>query len=245
MTRKILLVKMGAAPSGVKAKCGDFEDWIRAAGDLSKDETSVTDFVQENQPPNLDSLLGAIVAGSVSMVSEDNDNVRRLCSWVRELIKNRVPTLGICYGHQLMARALGGSVFRNPMGREIGLVEVKLSSAGLADPLFAGLGSTLRVCASHMESVALPPEGAIVLAENEQDEFQAMRMADRAWGVQFHPEINSATMKAIIDDRTEALQTEGFNLSLLRTRLVDSADGVRLLRNFVRLCRDVDAARGS
>lgn len=110
--------------------------------------------------------------------------------WVLEL---RRPFLGVCLGHQLLSDALGGGVakMRAP---EVGILAVELTEAGKADPLFAGLGPSVRCLQWHGAEVSPPPADAVVLATSPLCPVQAMRAGPAAYGVQFHGEITAATV---------------------------------------------------
>ncbi|MFL6080310.1 MAG: type 1 glutamine amidotransferase [Ornithinibacter sp.] len=98
-----------------------------------------------------------------------------------------VPTLGVCLGHQLAAVALGGSVGRNPSGRTIGPVPVRLTGAAASDVLLAGVDGLPAI--HYNDDVVLDmPSGATVLATLPDGRPQAVRFGPSAWGVQFHPE---------------------------------------------------------
>ena len=106
---------------------------------------------------------------------------------IADAVSRGVPTLGVCLGHQLASVALGGSVGRNPSGRTVGLVPVRLTDAGSTDPLLAGLGGQPAV--HYNDDVVLEsPPGATVLATLPDGRVQALRFGPVAWGVQFHPE---------------------------------------------------------
>lgn len=110
--------------------------------------------------------------------------------WVRELKR---PFLGICLGHQLLADALGGTCGpqRPP---EVGILDVELTEAGRQDPLFAGLPAKLKALQWHSVRVAQPPEDAVILASSPLCRCQAMRVGERAWGIQYHVEIEKQTI---------------------------------------------------
>lgn len=110
--------------------------------------------------------------------------------WVRELNK---PFLGICLGHQLLADALGGSCEPQPVP-EIGVLDVALTEAGRADPIFEGMPAVQKALQWHSVRVAEPPRDATILAESPACAVQAMRVGDHAWSMQYHVEVEADTV---------------------------------------------------
>ena len=111
-------------------------------------------------------------------------------TWVRDLQK---PFLGLCLGHQLLADALGGTCGPQ-VPPEIGVMDVELTEAGLADPLFAGLSVRQTCLQWHSVRVAQPPDGAVVLARSPACPVQAMRYGTNAWSMQYHVEVEPDTV---------------------------------------------------
>ena len=113
---------------------------------------------------------------------------------VREAVAERgMPYLGVCLGHQLLGEALGGRV--GPMAEpEIGVRDVALTPQGAADPLFDGVGPTIKCLQWHGAEVAEAPPGSAVLAGSPICPVQALRVGERAWGIQFHCEVTAATV---------------------------------------------------
>jgi GMP synthase-like glutamine amidotransferase len=113
-----------------------------------------------------------------------------------------VPLLGICLGSQLLAKALGARVYRNPH-KEIGWYTVDLTPAGAADPLFAGLTSPIPVFQWHGDAFDMPT-GATPLASSPLCMHQAFRFGDRVYGLLFHleltPDIIYSWMAAFHDE---------------------------------------------
>jgi GMP synthase-like glutamine amidotransferase len=118
------------------------------------------------------------------------DEKRAIRRWIREL--NR-PFLGICLGHQLLADALGGTCGpqRPP---EIGILDIELTAAGRADPVFAGLPPVQKCLQWHSVRVAEVPEGAKVLASSPLCACQAMSTGTAQYSMQYHVELTAATI---------------------------------------------------
>ena len=114
---------------------------------------------------------------------------------IADAVARGVPTLGVCLGHQLAAVALGGSVERNPSGRTIGQVPVRLTDAAASDPLVGGFDG-LAAIHYNDDVVTVVPEGATVLATLPDGRPQAIRFGPMAWGVQFHPETSPEVFAA-------------------------------------------------
>lgn len=123
-----------------------------------------------------------------------------------DAVRAGLPTLGICLGAQLLATATGGCVqVAAPPGREAGVVAVQARPAAATDPLFAHLaegvvadhpraGGTLLVAPTmHADAVVELPPGAVWLASSDLYPYQAFRVGEAAWGLQFHAEVSPET----------------------------------------------------
>jgi GMP synthase (glutamine-hydrolysing) len=109
---------------------------------------------------------------------------------VREARTARLPTLGICLGHQLIAVALGGTVEKNRHGQQLGLLGVGWIDAAGSDELMAPLATPRRGVQWNDDVVTALPDGATLLAATGRDEIQAVRYGPTVWGVQLHPEVD-------------------------------------------------------
>jgi GMP synthase-like glutamine amidotransferase len=110
---------------------------------------------------------------------------------VREL---NLPYMGICLGAQLLADALGGEVKSMP-SPEVGLLSVKITSAGLDHLLMRGLPEIRKVLQWHGQEVKRLPEGSTLLASSDHCQVQAYAVGDYAFGLQFHSELTDATVE--------------------------------------------------
>jgi hypothetical protein len=107
------------------------------------------------------------------------------------LLAADVPTFGVCLGGQLLAKAAGAGVGPSPQP-EIGWCEVQLSAEAKADPIFGRLPERFQALQWHSYAFDLP-SGAVALATSPVC-LQAYRLGERAWGVQFHPEVDATTL---------------------------------------------------
>jgi GMP synthase (glutamine-hydrolysing) len=150
---------------------------------------------------------------------------------LRQIVFARTPFLGICFGHQMLAQALGGEVRKNPFGREIGTVRL----ARTADSsLFAELPRTFDVHQTHVDAVTRLPLGAEVLATTARDPVAAYRLGTRAHAVQFHPEMDADIIRGYVTARASIIRDEGGDPEALLAGIHDGTRGHDVLRNFVR-----------
>jgi GMP synthase (glutamine-hydrolysing) len=107
---------------------------------------------------------------------------------IRAAIERGMPVLGICLGAQLMARALGAQVRRNPT-KEIGWYDVSPTQAGAQDPLFSHFAAAEKIFQWHGDTFDIP-DGAVHLASSASCANQAFRYGDNAYALQFHLEVD-------------------------------------------------------
>lgn len=132
-------------------------------------------------PEELKHVKGIILSGGPQSVHEE-DGLK--CD--PEIFKLPVPTLGICYGHQVMTHLLGGEVIRGEKG-EYG--QATLIPKDRENPLFAGLNEKEKIWMSHFDEVGAIPEGAKVIGSTEDCKFAAIDFGDNRWSIQFHIEV--------------------------------------------------------
>lgn len=197
-TKPLLILKVGSTHAHIAAELQDFEHWIQAGLQDDQLPVMVLDPREGQALPAQADFAGVVITGSHSMVSDREPWSEATAAWLREAVAAEVPVLGICYGHQLLAHALGGEVGYHPQGIELGTVPVNLHEAAQDDPLFAGLPPHFDAQAAHRQSVRRLPDGATLLAGNNFEPHHAFRFGSRAWGVQFHPEFGEAATHAYL-----------------------------------------------
>lgn len=197
MVQPIGIIEMGTAPDIVLEKVGSQSQWFIDALELKPEEYRIYRPEQGEPLPQKDEISCVIVSGSWSMVTEALDWSERVAIWIRAAVEQEIPILGVCYGHQLMAYALGGTVQDNPKGAEQGLRTLcVVDDATINDPLLKGLDPKFPAWLCHHQTVSQPPPGAEILLSSEQDQHQMIRYNAKTYSVQFHPEFSRATMTA-------------------------------------------------
>lgn len=200
----LLIVQTGSTLPALRARHGDFPDWFRRGLGLRRDEVDVV-VAERGALPPAGAYAGVVVTGSPAMVSTRERWSEDAAAWLRSAVDGGVPVLGVCYGHQLLAHALGGHVDYHPAGREIGTVEIETLEGAGGDSLLGGAPATFPAHSSHQQSVLELPRGATVLARSAHDPHHAVRYAPKAWGLQFHPEFSVEIMRGYIAARRPAL----------------------------------------
>lgn len=228
---RLVILRTGDAVPSVAARRGDFFQWIESTVRAVYPGELVEVDVRSIEPT--DELLdarGFFVTGSSSSVTERAPWMLRTEAFLRRIVAANKPVLGICFGHQILAQALGGMVVKNPRGREMGTVPVTMQTS---DPLFDGLARVFLVNATHVDTVGELPDGAEVLATTALEPTAAYRVGS-ARCVQFHPEIDGDVMRGYIEARQTILEGEGLDVPEMLGRAVDTPAGARILTNFVR-----------
>lgn len=239
--RPLLLIQTGEAPDALLARFGGFADWFREAMRIQPAQMQVVR-VDEGAPlPTPHAIAGAVITGSAAMVTDRADWSEHTAEWIRDAMDAQTPLFGVCYGHQLMAHALGGKVGWLPAGREIGTESIARLATGEI-PGSRELPSLFPAHTTHRQSVLAPPPGAHTLARSELDPHQLLRYAPHALSTQFHPEFSTEHMRAYIDARADALRKEGLDPDALRADVRDTEAARALLEGFAHAALDTPVA---
>ncbi|HVY00133.1 MAG TPA: type 1 glutamine amidotransferase [Pseudorhodoplanes sp.] len=151
----------------------------------------------------LEGYDGVAITGSALNVYDGGPQIARQIDLTRAVLEAKTPLFGSCWGLQLITVAAGGSVRKNPKGREIGFGRrIRLTAAGRGHNMFAGKDEVFNAITVHLDEVETLAPGTQVLATNATSQVQAAEIKCGeavAWGVQYHPEYSlrdiAATMR--------------------------------------------------
>ena len=236
--RKVLLFKTGETHGSLRPDIGDYEEWFgRVLGEQVR--LDIHDAVRE---PYMDvrGLDGMVITGSPRSLVDPEPWMEEAAETVRRAHAAGVPTLGVCFGHQLVAYAFGARVRMNPNGWEFGTHDVDLTDDGADDPLFVGLPRRVRVNQSHRDEVWELGQTIRRLAGSAHTETQAIAVGEHTRGVQFHPEMSGKVVRRIIEYRRPILEDDLTCRGRCRTQLgrlvessTDTPHGEQVLRHFL------------
>ena len=240
--RPLAIIKVGETFEPLRERRGDFEHWIAAGLGDTPVPIVVLDPRRGDTLPPPQQLSGVIVTGSHAMVSHREPWSEKTGQWLRQLVAHRTPVLGICFGHQLLADALGGEAGDHPVGMEIGTVQVELQPEAADDPLTRGLPQRFDAHVVHRQSALRLPKDAVRLAGNAFEPTQAFRIGDSAWGVQFHPEFDDEIMRGYVEHLAEPIRAEGAEPAAVEARVKPTPAAAALLGRFARIVEARSAA---
>lgn len=229
---RLVIVQPGQKLSGLAGVDGDFADWMLTGMGWTEQQVLVVRPHRDEPLPDPDRVPAALVTGSGAMVTEGSAWIEASAAWLRALVERGAPVLGICFGHQLLAHALGGLVRDNPHGVEVGTVQTRLTLGAAQDALFGPLPPQLAVQASHRQAVIELPAGAERLAASDRDPNHAYRYGSHAWGIQFHPEFTQGITRGYIEYYRADLEADGRAVDALLDGVQDLRLPAGLLRRF-------------
>ena len=228
----LLIVQTGEAPDPIFERLGGFAQWFRAAMRLRPGQVSVVRVDTGGELPHPHAVAGAVVTGSGAMVTDRERWSEDTAAWLRNAMDAELPLFGVCYGHQLMAHAFGGTVGWLPDGREIGTQSITRN--GQVDALLDGMPADFPAHTTHRQSVIEAPKGARVLAHSGADPHQILRYGPNALSTQFHPEFGVPSMRAYLRNREADLTAEGLDIAALNREVRATPEARGLLRRFAQ-----------
>lgn len=186
---------------------------------------------------DVDADIVLIGGAGVHSVTDHDPFTESLATLVRALIEQGRPMMGLCWGHQFIAKALGGSVITDEARSEVGAREITLTEAARTDPLLAGLPGAFSVLMGHNDRVDRLPDGATELAFSTVCGNQMFRLEGKpVYGAQFHVELTPRTLRERPEVyHSQYLRDEPPLAEQDDARVRETPEANRILRRFIAL----------
>jgi GMP synthase (glutamine-hydrolysing) len=186
-------------------------------------------------PRDVGSFDAVVIGGAgAHSVTEEYPFSAPLAALVEQMVAARQPLFGSCWGHQFIAKALGGAVVTDLERKELGTYDIELTPAGESDPWLAGLPGRFGVQLGHHDRVVRLPEGAIELAASALCPNQAFRLRGApVYGAQFHVELDRERMLDRASVYREEYLSDHGAMESLEQALRPSPESATLLRRFL------------
>lgn len=180
---------------------------------------------------------GVVLTGSSLNIYNGGPAIDRQIELMRRVFESETPFFASCWGLQVATVAAGGSVRRNPRGREVGIAEpICRTAAGRNHPLLAGKPDPYRALTVHLDEVECPATGTTVLAGNSWTDVQAAEIRQGksiGWAVQYHPEYSFRHIAAV---------TRYYAHDLIAQGHFEDLDAVKRRAEMLERCEDATIA---
>ena len=232
---RVLLIQIRSLPRAKR-----HEIWcVRQCTGLTPEQLFPWNVVERPELPwsRLRRADAIVIGGSGDhSVTEEYPFMPWLEETVQKAVAFRKPLFGICWGHHMLARALGGRVITDPESEEVGTFPVELTPRGGEDPLFDGLPGRFPANLVHHDCVVEPPPGCHELAYSDTCRFQAIRLDGLpVYGTQFHGEMTPSQLRRrLLMYQGEYLETEQ-QAEEVADRIRRTEEAYGLLKRFLEL----------
>ncbi len=211
------ILKCHRVPEHFASTHGDYPEMIAKMLLLEDSSLSFTIYNAEQGelPASVHECDAYMITGSRHGVNDEFVWITKLEEFIRQLHVAKKKLIGICFGHQLIAKALGGQVERSSNGWGVGISKNKIEQLR---PWMVPSCQTFNLIMSHQDQVTRLPANAVILASNDRCPFYMLQI-DNNLTIQGHPELSKEYMYDLIESRKERLNTEEYEAGLQSLKL--------------------------
>jgi GMP synthase-like glutamine amidotransferase len=148
-------------------------------------------------PETLGDYDGFVITGSPASAAGDDPWILKLLDTIREIDAKKIPTVGICFGHQAIGRALGGEVGKNPGGWGFGISPTHFNTA---ESWMEPKAETLNLYAAHSEQLLRAPTRAVILGGDDFCAVGSYKIGDHIFTTEYHPEMTPEFIAELVDE---------------------------------------------
>jgi GMP synthase-like glutamine amidotransferase len=201
--KRFAVLKAGTANPNARERLGDCGEMFISLLAEPGEVWDIYDVEHGVFPEDVSRHDGYVITGSRYSVYEDRPWIKQLLDLVGEIRRREIKLVGVCFGHQAIAMALGGKAELNPKGWDMGLVELSLTETAKGLSSFKKAPNPTGILVSHMDAVTRLPDGARHLAYSARTEYEMFTLGDSVLSLQGHPEYDSGVIEEIIDLLTD------------------------------------------
>jgi len=220
--------------NNINKKCWGAKDIVRYFDTIKNASITVRRGPHNDLPASINNFDKIIISGSLASATEQASWVKNLIALIKSAYKLNIPVFGICFGHQMIARALGGEAcVRKAKQAEFGWTKIETIKSF---PLFNGLNKSFYSFSSHFDETCKLPARFELFASSNLCAVQAFKVNNKnIFGVQFHPEkpLDDAK-KTYLDEKKEG-RGSTFLHANKADQLYNAAVGKTIFRNFILL----------
>ena len=232
---RVLLIQVRDIPDVAQHEI----DSIRSVTGLAPEQIDAANLVREPRVewPRVERADAVVIGGAgVHSAVEDYPFSTALAALIESMVDADVPLFGTCYGHQIIARSLGGSVVHDTARAEVGAIDVCATDAAAIDPVFGPCSVQYTALMGHQDRVDRLPAGAIELAYSETCRNQAFRVEGRpVWGSQFHAELTPTTIVERLSRYRHYAPDDG-EYERIKRDLRPTPHARQVLKRFLSMC---------
>jgi GMP synthase-like glutamine amidotransferase len=217
---RVGLLQAGYVHPDVAATEGDYPQLFADLLGPQELDLTVVDVQRQGVPASVDEQDAWVISGSASSAYEDLDWIRDLEGFARDLMAAEAPLVGICFGHQVLAQAMGGRVEKAPVGWGVGVHTYDLIDGG--PDWTGGRPEPVRMVASHQDQVTALPDGAVRYLTSDFCPEAGYTLGTNAMTMQAHPEFTPDLSAALLKVRRDLIGADTCDTAA--TTLAEGAD---------------------